>query len=168
MKKIYIFIWICSLLLVSGQLRAEGVDTTKVVGSAYDSLGVTLDPLIITNPTSPSFGLMVFQMIVILTLIAVLLYFLLYMIKRINKRYRNNNEEFSFKLLENFYFSQKQGISAIAFGGKLYIVGFSQNSVSVIDIIEDQEVIRKINQSNSETKFPEFFQKIFKGVKNDK
>ena len=127
-----------------------------------DSLAYNATDTIVTSPTAPTFGLMMFQMIVLLIVLSVLLYFLLYLVKKLNAKYKNSNDLYSFKLLENFYFSQKQGISAILFGAKLYIIGFSNNSVSVIDIIENEEIITQLTEGKkSGDKFPEILKKFF-------
>ena len=127
-----------------------------------DSLNYTPTEEFFVPTTAPAFGLMMFQMLAILVVISVILYFFLYFIKRLNAGYKKKNEHFSFRLLENFYFSQKQGLSAVSFGKKLYIIGFSNSSVSVIDIIEDEETISKLCLENNNTpKFPDFFGKFF-------
>ena len=127
-----------------------------------DSLAYNATDTIVTSPTAPTFGLMMFQMIVLLIVLSVLLYFFLFLVKRLNAKIKNSNETFSFKLIENFYFSQKQGISAVLFGTKLYIIGFSNNSVSVIDIIENEEIINQLTEGKKNVdKFPEILRKFF-------
>jgi flagellar biogenesis protein FliO len=130
------------------------------VFTKLDSLYQYQVPPVSSQP--PSFALMMLQMIGMLVLISVVLYILLYSIKKINTKYKKRNEQFGFKLYENFYFSQKQGLSAVAFGKKLYIIGFSNNSVSVIDIIEDEEIISKLTvDKNEPNKFTDFLKNYF-------
>jgi flagellar biogenesis protein FliO len=117
-----------------------------------------------TPANTPAFGTMMFQMIIMLLFLSALLYFALYFIRKLNNRYKYKNDSISFKLHENLYFSSKQGISAISFGNKVYIVGFSQNNVNVIDIIDDPEVIATLTTPKPQNNnfidiFKNFFQK---------
>jgi len=131
--------------------------------TSIDTLNTILHENIISDPSgAPTFGLMMFQMIAILIVLSVILYFFLYVVKRINGKMKNNNKKLSFKLIDNFYLSQKQGLSAVLFNNKLYIIGFSTNSISKIDIIEDLEVISQLNVDNTITKkMPEVFKNFF-------
>jgi flagellar biogenesis protein FliO len=107
------------------------------------------------------------QIMGVLILLSILLYFLLFFFKRLNTRLKNKNEDNSFKIHDNIYISQKQGLSAITFGKKLYIIGFSINSISVIDIIEDEEIIAKLNTEKVlEGKFHSILSSFFKKEEN--
>ena len=96
------------------------------------------------NP--PTFGFMMMQMLGMLLLITIFLYLTLYFFRKINAKIKNRNEAICFKIHENIYYSTKQGLSAVSFGNKLYIVGFSQNSVNLIDVIDDAETISKLTE----------------------
>jgi len=119
---------------------------------ADDSLAVTdafgfLDEEEVLNMANPpTFGLMMMQMLGMLLFITVLLYLTLYFFRRINAKLKNRNEAMCFKIHENIYYSTKQGLSAVSFGNKLYIIGFSQNSVNLIDKIDDAETISKLTE----------------------
>jgi len=112
------------------------VDST-VVDSTHEVVKVTSNP-------SASFGFMMFQMLLTLLIMSVVLYFALFFFRRINSKFKYKNKTVCFKLHENLYFSTKQGLSAVQFGEKLYIIGFSGNSVNLIDVIEDKELINKL------------------------
>jgi len=134
------------------------IDTLNIITPLTDSLQAVA-PL----PNVPSFGLMIFQMLLMLLVLSVLLYLSLYFFKRLNAKIKNKNEQLCFKLHENLYFSAKQGISAVSFGKKLYIIGFSGNSVNLIDIIEDEEIIASITEEKSnDGKFGSFFRTFLK------
>ena len=109
-----------------------------------------------TNPQS--FGFMMFQMIGMLILISIVLYLSLFFFKKINAKYKNKNQFNSLKIHENVYFSTKQGLSVVSFGEKVYIVGFSNNSVNLIDKIEDEQVISSLKEKKQKiNKFSDFF-----------
>jgi len=128
------------------------IDTLNIITPLTDTLQA-VTPI----PNVPSFGLMIFQMFLMLIVLSVVLYLSLYFFKRINARIKNPNQSLRFKLHENLYFSAKQGISAVSFGKKLYIIGFSGNSVNLIDIIEDEEMIAEIcSEKSNEGKFGSF------------
>ena len=118
------------------------------------------------NPAS-SFGFMMFQMLLTLLIMSVVLYFALYFFRRVNSQFKQKNKAISFKLHENLYFSSKQGISAVQFGEKLYIIGFSGNSVNLIDVIDDKDVIDRLESIQSvKPDFVETIKKYFsKGQK---
>ena len=98
-----------------------------------------------------------------LLLLTVMLYLILYFFKKLNTRIKNKNEAYSFKIHENVYISQKQGLSAVTFAKKLYIIGFSNNSISLIDKIEDPEIIEAMTVDNpNSTKFQSLFSSFFK------
>jgi len=128
---------------------------------AEDSLSVFVqDSLPIQPLNAPTFGFMMIQMLGMLILISVVLYLSLYFFKKVNARFKNKNEVLCFKIHDNIYFSAKQGLSAVAFGDKLYIVGFSQNSVSLIDVIEDPDIVSKLT---SVSPTPKGFGELLKG-----
>jgi len=110
--------------------------------------------------TPPTFGFMMMQMIGMLLFISVCLYLALYFFKRVNAKYKNKNEAICFKIHENVYFSTKQGLSAVSFGNKLYIVGFCPNSVNLIDVIDDHDTISKLTEVPAPHKK---FTDLFKG-----
>jgi len=110
--------------------------------------------------TPPTFGFMMMQMLGMLLFISVCLYLALYFFKRVNARYKNKNEAICFKIHENVYFSTKQGLSAVSFGNKLYIVGFCPNSINLIDVVDDQETISKLTEMPAPHKK---FTDLFKG-----
>ena len=98
-----------------------------------------------------------------LLLLTVMLYLTLYFFKRLNTRIKNKNETYSFKIHENVYISQKQGLSAVTFGKKLYIIGFSNNAISLIDKIEDPEIIEAMTAENpNSARFQSIFSSFFK------
>ena len=133
-------------------------DSMKVDTMAVVSVG--------GNP-SASFGFMMFQMLLTLLIMSVVLYIALYFFRRINANFKYKNKAICFKLHENLFFASKQGISAVQFGNKLYIIGFSVNSVNIIDIIEDPEIIETLNQNqNKQIDFSAFIKNYFtKGQK---
>ena len=111
------------------------------------------------NP-SASFGFMMFQMLLTLPIMSVVLYFALYFFRRVNAQFKQKNKALCFKLHENLYFTSKQGISAVQFGDKLYIVGFSGNSINLIDVIHDKEIIDRLE--NTQFIKPDFMETIKK------
>jgi len=136
-------------------------DSLGVLRALTDTLSADKSPLIPTPAPTPSFGLMIFQMLLMLIVLAVFLYISLYLFKRLNAKIKNKNQALCFKVHENIYFSAKQGLTAVSFGKKLYIVGFSGNAVNLVDIIEDEEIINSLKvESASETRFSTFFKKL--------
>jgi flagellar biogenesis protein FliO len=125
---------------------------TNVLFADVDSLGIGYREELLSLNDSPTFGFMMMQMLGMLLLISVTLYLALYFAKKINAKYKNKNEAYSFKVHENVYISTKQGLSAISFGKKLYIVGFSQNSINLIDTIEDDEIISQLTLTKTQSK----------------
>lgn len=133
---------------------------------------INIDSLSIFSPhtenllkaTPPSFGLMMIQMLGMLLLLTGLLYFSLFFLKKVNKTYKNKSDLLTFRVYDKLYISAKQGLTAISFGKKLYIIGFSNNSVNLIDTIEDEDVLgklsnEKITQSSFSTIFKSYFSK---------
>jgi len=121
----------------------------------------TLSTYIPTPTPSPGFGYMIFQMLLMLVVLAALLYVSLYLVKRLNAKIKNKNTELCFKLHDNIYISAKQGLSAVSFGKKLYIVGFSGNAVNLVDIIEDEEIINSLKVERPvPTKFASFLNNL--------
>ena len=171
MKKLFLLILIFTLVgnaLVSsdsinpptfmGGAGGEFVDSSADSLKTLDENHTVLDDDVLSFPATPTFGLMMFQMIGTLVILSVLLYFCLYFVKRLNAKFKNKNECASFKQHERIYFSTKQGLSAVSFGKKLYIISFSQNSVNLIDTIEDEETISKLSKENNsnQVKFSDF------------
>ena len=146
LKSIRLFLLI--FLIFNGILTATELDSLAVHPA---------DELILT-PVPPSFGLMMIQMIGMLLFLSVLLYLSLFYFKKLSAKYKNKSELSSLKIHENLYFSAKQGLSVVSFGKKVYIVGFSNNSVSLIDKIEDEEVIASLtDKTRDQKKFSDVF-----------
>jgi len=136
---------------------------TPLLSLEIDSLstnGYEAEPFV--QPIPQSFGLMFFQMLGILVIITIILYFFLYLVKKFNHKYKHKNEFLSFKIIENVYYSQKQGLSAVTFAGKLYLIGFSSQTVTLIDKIEDTQLIDQIHKDTYQRqKFPDYVAKFF-------
>jgi len=143
----------------------EEVPSSEFLDSDFaeiDTLSSVASEEMISSPTPPSFALMMVQMIGMLIFLSVLLYLSLFFFKKLNAKYKNKSELTSLKIHENLYFSAKQGLSVISFGKKVYIVGFSNNSVTLIDSIDDEEIITSLTQkTQSQKKFSDLFTSIF-------
>ena len=148
-------------VLADTTIAAEVVDTLNTVDPYIASLyaeGTTSGATVST----PTFGLMLFQMILMLLLLSAILYFALYFVRKLNYKAKSKNEHFSFKHHENLYLSQKQGLSAVSFGDKLYIIGFSPHSINLIDTIDDPEILAKLTEETSTpSKFVELLKNYF-------
>ena len=145
-------------------MDSNAIDSLLINTPVADSiLGLAV---VNTNP-SASFGFMMFQMLLTLLIMSVVLYVALYFFRRVNAQFKHKNKAISFKLHENLYFTTKQGISAVQFGDRLYIIGFSGNSVSLIDVINDKEIIAQFeNVQNTKPDFMDTIKKHFiKGQK---
>ena len=116
----------------------------------------------IQSSTAPTFALMMIQMIGMLLLITVLLYLSLYFFKKINSSFKNKSESSRLKIHERIYFSTKQGMSVVSFGKKVYLIGFSNNSVNLIDEIKDSDIVENLtNNTQKQRKFSDVI-KFFK------
>lgn len=124
-----------------------------------DSLRVIND--IIPKPeisSTPTFAVMMLQMIGMLLLLSGLLYFSLFFFKKLNTKIRNKDENLGLKIQDTLYFSNKQGLSVVQFNNIVYIIGFSQNSINLIDKITDPALVEAYkNQSDSKKEFKQIF-----------
>ena len=151
--------------MVKGKdMNSNAIDSLLINVPAADSAqGLAI---VNTNP-SASFGIMMFQMLFTLLIMSVVLYIALYFFRRVNAQFKHKNKAINFKLHENLYFTSKQGISAVQFGDRLYIIGFSGNSVNLIDVINDKEIIAQFESVQSVK--PDFMDTLkkyfFKGQK---
>ena len=132
-----------------------------------DTLFTYPDPTFVTPVNTPTFGIMMLQMIAMLFLLSSVLYFALYIFKKLNSNVKFNSKN-SFKLHGNIFLHSKQGLSAISYGKKIYIVSFSPNSVNLIDTIEDPDLFDNVINENNYKKFPDIFSFFTKKVKYDK
>ena len=108
--------------------------------------------------SSPTFALMMVQMIGMLILISVLLYLSLFFFRKINAKFKNRSDNTRLKIHENIYFSTKVGVSVVSFGKKVYLVGFSNNSVNLIDKIDDNDIVEELTINKpKEKKFTDYF-----------
>ena len=131
--------------------------------SDFDSLMVNDSEGISFHPPASSFAFMMIQMIGMLIFLSIVLYVGLYFFKKLNAKFKNKNHSVGFKIHENVYFSSKQGLSAVSFGKKVYIVGFSPSSVSLIDVIEDDEIVSSFRDANkaNQANFPNMLKSFF-------
>jgi flagellar biogenesis protein FliO len=139
-------------------MNPDSLDITALI----DTTGVGVTEMIEISPL-PSFGLMMFQIIFMLIVLSVVLYTSLYLFRRLNNKIKNKNELYSFRVHENIFISSKQGLSAVTFGHKLYIIGFSANSINVVDIIDDPIVLENLTTTSAQStpKFIEHLKKYF-------
>jgi len=154
-RLIFCLLWITPLCIFATTDTQSACAFTSLVESesVTDTLGFPVQGDLLLQPmNTPTFGFMMMQMLGMLLLISAVLYLGLFFVKKVNAKLKNKNEALSFKVHENIYFSAKQGLSAVSFGDKLYIVGFSQNSVNLIDVIEDPDIIPKLAQTNPQQK----------------
>jgi flagellar biogenesis protein FliO len=140
-------------------MNPDSLDITALI----DTTGIAATTDLAGNSQNPSFGLMMFQIIFMLIVLSVVLYISLFLLRRLNNKLKNKNDLYSFRVHESIYLASKQGMSAVTFGDKLYIVGFSTNSINVIDIIDDPIVIGNLTTVSTTTapKFIDLLKKYF-------
>jgi|GEM_PF-1864932 len=164
----FLLVFLCSLSIILCDTIVE--KDAVYDGILTDSIFVDIDSLSTVSTEHsipiqnvPSFGFMMFQMIGMLIFLAIMLYAALYFFKKINAKFKNKTSSTSFTIHENVYFNTKQGLSAVSFGNKIYIIGFSQNTICLIDMIDDAEIVSsfKIANNSKQSNFPDLLKAFF-------
>lgn len=149
------------LLLISGliygvALQKESVqdsvlldrDTTnQVVGLYLDSLSNRMlnqnAPLPIKASETPSFGSMMFRMIVSLIVIAIILYFVLLFVKRLNQGTSINSQK-KIKVLETSAIGLKHQIQILHIDQSIYIISNNSGNTVLLDKISHPDEVKRI------------------------
>ncbi len=117
-----------------------------------------------TAPTTemPSFGMMIFKLIISLVIIVVILYFSI----KIFKKYSSQGKFISNKnsnIIDIMPLTNLQAIYVVEMYGLIYILSVSNDNVNLLEKIEDPDKIKEILDSKQqESKFNNIFKKLGK------
>ncbi|MFA7547943.1 MAG: flagellar biosynthetic protein FliO [Candidatus Cloacimonadales bacterium] len=92
---------------------------------------------------TPSFAIMMGKMIFSLIIISLILYIALRLFKSLNRGLSLKSKN-NIKVIETQPLAYKQLVQLVLISKKLYIIASNQNTIKVIDIIENQEEIEEI------------------------
>ena len=110
----------------------------------------------------PSFGTMIFKLIISLVIIVVILYFSI----KIFKKYSSQGKFISNKnsnIIDIMPLTNLQAIYIVQMYGLIYIMSVSNENVNLIEKIDDPERIKEImNSKQSQSKFNNILKKIGK------
>lgn len=146
-------------------------DTTQVVGLYLDSLSNRVlnqnPPIPIKTLDTPSFGSMMFRMIGSLIIIAIILYFVLLFVKRLNQG-SNIHSQKKIKILETTAIGIKHQIQMIQIDQIIYILSNNGGNTVLLDKISHPDEVKRIVDELSVPKqnfksFIDQFKQIKKG-----
>lgn len=88
-----------------------------------------------------------FKMFAALAIVLGALFIVFYLTRRISKIENSGTKEKLIRVLANKFIGVKKNICAVEVPGALLILGVTQNHITLLTKIEDQEILEKIQQS---------------------
>jgi len=98
----------------------------------------------------PEFGQMVLNLLGAFALVIFLIYGITYFMKKLSRQGKLvNNLDSGAKILDIFPLNNKQAVYIVSLFDEVYILGITEDSIHLIDKIEDKEKIAKIMEQAS-------------------
>lgn len=96
------------------------------------------------------------------------MFIVFYFMKRFLKRDISGSKETLIKVLASSYVGMKKNISLIEIPGAVLVVGITNDNISLLSKIEDEEILKKFKLSNEQqmqTSFSDHLQKLSSRIK---
>lgn len=166
MKSTFFIIFLLSFSILFSQIDSTALHniTLDTLYTAKDSTDQVWEVGQINKVNSPSFGWMMFKMLFGLAIISLLLYLVLKFVKSLNHNL-NSNANNLINVIESHPLAYKQYMQIVKVNKKIYIILSNQNSIQVIDKIDNQDDIDEIINFQSQkanADFLKYFNKFRK------
>ncbi|PID28497.1 MAG: hypothetical protein CSB55_04925 [Candidatus Cloacimonadota bacterium] len=141
----------------------------NVIGlSADQSDSVFIGSGVVKDIPVPSMKMFAFKTLLALLLIAGLLYLFVFILKKISGYGTLGKIGNDSGLIDLLPLANKQGIYVVNILNIVYVVGFSQENIVLLDKITDEDTVRLLKMKKGKDKLPVKFEKLFKGKQNER
>ncbi|HPY96341.1 MAG TPA: flagellar biosynthetic protein FliO [Candidatus Cloacimonadota bacterium] len=166
MKSTFFIIFLLSFSILFSQIDSTALHNISfdTLYTAKDSVEQVWDAGQVSKVNSPSFGWMMFKMLFGLAIISLLLYLVLKFVKSLNHNLDSNTNSL-INIIESHPLAYKQYMQIVKVNKKIYVVLSNQNSIQVIDKIDNQDDIDEIINFKSQkanADFLKYFEKFRK------
>lgn len=149
LKKVFYFflflsICVCTFSQESKLEDKKNTDTIENISiESYFNDSISDKELETSGAGEQSMAFQFIKLIVILIFVIVCIYFVLYFLKK-NPKYGNSFDPYINKVA-SLQISSNKSICVITLGEKGYLVGITENSISLISEIDDEQLISSMN-----------------------
>jgi flagellar biogenesis protein FliO len=141
------------------------LSTIGLSAGQSDSVFTAIDS--VQQVQMPSMKMFAFKTVLALVVIAVLLYAFVFLLKKLSGYGTLGKIGNESGLIDMLPLANKQGIYVVNILDVIYVVGFSQENLVLLDKITDEETVKLLKMKKQDNKISLNFDQIFKGKQNE-
>jgi flagellar biogenesis protein FliO len=141
------------------------LSTIGLSAGQSDSVFTAIDS--VQQVQMPSMKMFALKTVLALVVIAVLLYAFVFLLKKLSGYGTLGKIGNESGLIDMLPLANKQGIYVVNILDVIYVVGFSQENLVLLDKITDEETVKLLKMKKQDNKISLNFDQIFKGKQNE-